>query len=89
MKAYREANSTEADVNAALAYDGLRILVAAMKETRTQLTPERIRDELLKTKNFEGLTGPLTINADREVQRPLYVVRWHGGTPTLVKKFDP
>jgi branched-chain amino acid transport system substrate-binding protein len=88
-KAFRDAFQTEADVHAALAYDGLRILVTAMKETRTQLTPEKIREELLKTKNFAGLTGPLTFNADRELQRPVFVMRWQNGNVTLEKKLDP
>jgi branched-chain amino acid transport system substrate-binding protein len=89
MKAYRDAYQVEADVNAALAYDGFRILLEAMKKTAAQLTPERVREELLKTKDFEGMTGPLTIGADRQVQRPLHVLRWQNGTLTLVKTFGP
>ena len=83
IKAYNAAFHTEADVHSALAYDGFRMLVEAMKKTGTQLTPERIRDELAKTKDFDGLTGPLTITADRQVQRPLFVVRWQKGTLAL------
>ena len=40
-------------------------------------------------KDFDGLTGPLTITADRQVQRPLFVVRWQNGTLTAVKTFNP
>jgi branched-chain amino acid transport system substrate-binding protein len=88
-KAYREAFQTEADVNAALAYDGFRILADAMKRTPTQLTPERLREELLKTKDFEGVTGPLTMTPDRQIARPLFVVRWQNGAAALVKSFAP
>jgi ABC-type branched-subunit amino acid transport system substrate-binding protein len=91
-KSFRDAFPTEAepDVHAALAYDGFRMLVEAMKGTATQLTPERVRDELLnKTKNFAGLTGPLTISADRVVERPLFVVRWQDRVVTPVKGYDP
>ena len=89
MKAYRAAFETTADVHSALAYDGFRMLVEALKRTPTQLTSERIREELLKTKDFEGLTGPLTITADRQVQRTLYVVRWQNGVLKAVKTFAP
>lgn len=91
MKAYHDAfgkdQEKDADVNAALAYDGLRILIEAMKQTPSDLKAEKLRDELLKTKDFPGLTGPLTINADRQVQRPLFVVRWQNGVLTKVKMF--
>ena len=83
IKTYKAAFHTEPDVHSALAYDGFRMLVEAMKKSGTQLTPERIREELAKTKDFDGLTGPLTINADRQVQRPLFVVRWQKGTLAL------
>ena len=78
-KVFQEKFQTEPDVHAALAYDGFRILVEAMKRTSSQLTPERVREELLKTKDFDGLTGPLTITPERQVQRPLFVVRWQNG----------
>lgn len=88
LKAYREMPpKVEAGIHSALAYDGFRMLIEAMKQTPTQLTPEKVREELLKTKDFAGLTGPLTITAERQVQRPLFVMRWQNGTLTLVKTF--
>jgi ABC-type branched-subunit amino acid transport system substrate-binding protein len=91
-KAYREAFQVEADVNAALAYDGFRVLIEAIKQVHPQpFAADRLREELLKIKDFgDGVvTGPLTITPDRQVQRPLYVARWRDGTLTPVKKFDP
>ena len=88
-KSFQDAFQTEPDVNAALAYDGFRILIEAMKKTSAQLTPEKLREELLKIKDFEGLTGPISILPDRQAQRTLYVVRWQNGSVTLVKSFAP
>jgi branched-chain amino acid transport system substrate-binding protein len=88
-KSFREAFQTDPDVHAALAYDGLRMLAEAMKRTTAQLTPEKVRDELANTKDFDGLTGPLTITPERQVQRPLFVLRWQNGKATLVKTFAP
>jgi branched-chain amino acid transport system substrate-binding protein len=77
----------DGDVHAALAYDGMRILVEAMKRTPAQVTPEKLHEELLKTKDFDGLTGPLTITAERQTLRPLHVMRWQNGTVSSVKIF--
>jgi branched-chain amino acid transport system substrate-binding protein len=88
-KAYQEAFKTEADVNSALAYDAFGIMVEAMKRASAQLTPDRVREELLKTKDFPGLTGPLTVTAERQVLRPLFVVRWQNGAATALKTVAP
>ncbi len=85
MKAYKEAFQVEADVQAVLAYDGFRMLVEAVKRANAPLTPDRIREQLLNTKDFDGLTGPLTITADRHVQRSVYAVSWQNGTMKLVR----
>ena len=92
LKAFREMPAkTEADVNAILACTtGLRHVGRGdeAKIAAPQVTPERIREELAKTKEFPGLTGPLTITAERQMQRPLFVMRWQNGVPTtLVKAF--
>jgi branched-chain amino acid transport system substrate-binding protein len=85
VKAYREAFHAEPDVNAALAYDGFRILAAALRQAQ-QPTPERIREHLEKTKDFEGLTGPLSFTADRMTQRPVFLARWQNGILSKVRK---
>ena len=88
-KAYRDANQNDADVHAALAYDGFRILAEAMKNTQSQpFTTERLREKLLEIKDFSGVTGPLTVTADRQVQRPLHVVEWRPGAMTLLKRVE-
>ncbi len=88
-KAFREAFQSDADVHAALAYDSFRILAEALKSIHPQpFTAERLRDELLKTKGFDGVTGPLTITPDRQTQRPLYVARWRQGSLVPDRKFE-
>jgi ABC-type branched-subunit amino acid transport system substrate-binding protein len=86
VNSYRENYGGEADVHAALAYDGVRVLAEALKRAQPQLTPDRVREEMLKTDKFEGLTGPLTVAPDHGVQRALFVMRWQAGALTLIKK---
>jgi branched-chain amino acid transport system substrate-binding protein len=90
VKAFREAFQTEADVNAALAYDGMRMITAAIQHAQpTQPLPERVQEELLKIKDFPGLAGPLTITSDRQVERPIFVLRSENGVVTTLKKLPP
>ncbi|HZZ82094.1 MAG TPA: ABC transporter substrate-binding protein [Gemmataceae bacterium] len=89
IKAYHDAFDKDADVNAALAYDGFRMLVEAFKGTANQLTPDKVREELLRTKDFPGLTGPMTVTPERQVRRPLHVMRWENGAVMHVKTFAP
>ena len=89
VKMYEQKFQARADVHAALAYDAMRMLIEAMKRTPAHVTPEKVREELLKTKDFDGLTGPLTINSERQVQRTLYAVRWQDGVQTSIKTFPP
>jgi branched-chain amino acid transport system substrate-binding protein len=86
VKAYQATFHSEPDVHAAVAYDSFLILADALKRAKPQLTPERLRNALQET-NLEGLTGNLKMNADRQVQRPLFVARWHRGALTTIKKF--
>lgn len=88
-KAYQDAFQTEPDVLAALAYDGFRLFAEALKRTAPINTQERLREELQKTKDFDGVTGTLTFTAERQTQRPLNVVRWQNGKLTAVKTFAP
>lgn len=88
LKSYRDAYQTEADVNAALAYDGLRLLTDAIKRSQpAQLTAEKVREELTKIKDFDGLSGALSITSERQVERTLFVLRWNQGNVTMVKSF--
>lgn len=88
-KAYREAFKVEPDVNSALAYDGFRLFAEALKRAYPNHTGgDKLRDGLLATKDFAGLTGPLTLTAERTVDRPLFVMQWRQGALTLVKKSE-
>ncbi len=75
-------------MHAALAYDGIRIMMEAMK--RAQTPPgERFLEEIGKTKDFMGLTGPLTFGTDRQLRRPIFIVRRAGAVFETLKRYDP
>jgi branched-chain amino acid transport system substrate-binding protein len=77
------------DAGAATAYDAAQLLFDAIK--RAQSTEgAAIRDALAKTKNFQGVTGRITLDANRNALVPVYILRiekggtftWQGGTNT-------
>jgi branched-chain amino acid transport system substrate-binding protein len=62
------------DAGAATAYDAARLLFEAFK--RAQSTESRaVRDALAATKDFPGVTGKITIDAQRNAQVPVYMLR--------------
>ena len=62
------------DAGAAAAYDAARLLFDAFK--RAQSTESAaVRDALAATKDFPGVTGKITIDAQRNAQVPVYMLR--------------
>ena len=62
------------DAGAATAYDAARLLFDAFK--RAQSTESAaVRDALGATKDFPGVTGKITIDAQRNAQVPVYMLR--------------
>lgn len=59
---------------AAQAYDATRLLADAMGRAKTD-TPEGIRDAIAATKNFAGATGSISINAERNAEKPVVIVK--------------
>jgi branched-chain amino acid transport system substrate-binding protein len=89
-KKYRETNRRAPDVHAALAYDNVRLMVEALKAGQSA-APEKIREELLKIKDFPGLTGPLSFTREQHLQRPAFVARvlGPGRIPVVERTFQP
>lgn len=80
---YRERYGVDPDAGAATAYDATRMLFDAIR--RAQSTESAaIRDALAQTKDFPGVTGKITLDANRNAQVPVYILRIEkGGKFTL------
>ncbi|MBP2231221.1 branched-chain amino acid transport system substrate-binding protein [Azospirillum agricola] len=63
----------------AQAYDAVRIMLAAVEKASPNPTREKVRDALAQTKDFPGVTGKTTFNADREAEKELVKVEVKGG----------
>jgi branched-chain amino acid transport system substrate-binding protein len=62
------------DAHAALAYDALRFLADAMQRAGSTEGP-KLRDALGATKNFPGVTGVISMDANRNAVKPAVILK--------------
>ncbi|HEX7956229.1 MAG TPA: ABC transporter substrate-binding protein, partial [Pyrinomonadaceae bacterium] len=80
---YRRLFGSTPDSFAATAYDAARIMLAAV-ERAPALERSAIRDALAATRDFPGVTGPVTFDAERNAVKPVVVIRiGEGGRHTV------
>lgn len=88
IKTFKEKYGHGPDGLAAAAYDATRILLNAI-EAAPEITPQAIRDQLKATKDFEGATGKITINSDRNAEKDAFIVRVEGKALKFVTLLGP
>lgn len=76
------------DAMAALGYDSVMILADAMTRAGTTDGP-KVRDALAATKNFDGVTGLTTINADRNADKPAVILQVKDGKFKYLETINP
>lgn len=75
VDAFKKKNNGEApDGLAAQGYDAMAVLADAMNRA-TDLSGPAIRDALAQTKNFDGVTGTISIDANRNAMKPAVVLK--------------
>ena len=80
---YRAKYGVDPDAGAATAYDAARMLFDAFKRAQSIEKPA-VRDALAQTKDFAGVTGKITLDANRNAHVPVYMLRIEkGGKFTL------
>jgi branched-chain amino acid transport system substrate-binding protein len=88
-KKFRAKSQDEPTVHAALAYDNTRLVVEALQKGQSPLA-DKLREELLKIKDFAGLTGPLSFGADQHLVRTAFIAELRPGkNMTVVKTIAP
>ena len=62
------------DAHAALAYDAARLLFDALARIGST-DSDKLREALAQTKNFAGVTGVISMDADRNAVKPAVVLK--------------
>ena len=88
LAAYSKAYGAEPDSIAALSYDAARVLFDAIRRAGTT-DGKRLRDALAATKGFPGVTGTITMDADRNPVKPAVVLRIEGGKFRFAASVSP
>jgi branched-chain amino acid transport system substrate-binding protein len=88
IKNYQARFGTKPDALAASGYDAARILFEAIK-TAQSVEGQKIRDALASTKEFNGVTGIITINPQRDATKSAVVLQVKGKDFKYVATVNP
>ena len=89
VKEYKERYQNLApDAHAALAYDAARLLFEAIKRAGTT-DGVQLRDALAQTKDFDGVTGLIRIDAQRNAVKPAVVLKLQDASFIYQDKIQP
>ena len=76
------------DAMAALGYDSMRLVADAIKRAEST-DGEKLRKAIAETKDFPGVTGAITIDAERNARKPITVLKIENGEYKLAKTIAP
>ena len=76
------------DAHAALAYDAARVLFDALQRAGTT-DSAKLRDALAQTKDFGGVTGIITMDADRNAIKPAIVLKLKDAASIYQERIQP
>ena len=88
IKKYSKIYGETPDGLAAMGYDAAKVLIAAM-EKAPEISATAIRDEIAKTKDFAGVTGKITLNAERNAVKSAVVVQVEGEKRKYITTIAP
>jgi len=88
VKEYRAQYNDTPDAMAALGYDSAMILADAIKRAGST-DGAKVRDALAATKDFPGVTGNITIDANRNASKPAVILTITNGQFQYVETIKP
>src|SRR5262249_48623748 len=78
VQGYQQKYGKAPDALAALGYDAAMLLFQAMKSAKSLSGPD-LRDAIAQTKDFDGVTGRITINAQRNAEKSAVIIEVTNG----------
>jgi len=88
VRKYKGRHGAVPDSLAAQGYDAARVAIEAM-ERAPDLSGPAIRDALAATKEFAGVTGVITIDADHNAVKPAVILKIEGNDGKFVATVNP
>jgi branched-chain amino acid transport system substrate-binding protein len=88
VQTYRAKYAALPDALAALWYDGARLLSQAVQRAGST-DSAKIRDALAATRDFDGVTGLISIDENRNASKPGVILKIENGEPEMVQEITP
>jgi branched-chain amino acid transport system substrate-binding protein len=88
VQTYRTKYATLPDALAALWYDGAQLLAQAVQRAGST-DPGKVREALAATHNFDGVTGRISIDDNRNASKPGVILEIVNGDPKMVQQITP
>jgi branched-chain amino acid transport system substrate-binding protein len=85
---YKARYSVTPDALAGLGYDAASVLFDAIKRANST-DGAKVRDAIASTKDFDGITGKITIDKDRNAVKPAVVLQVKDGKLQYVETITP
>ena len=88
MKKFKDKHGKIPDAMAALGYDSAMILADAIKRAGTT-EGKALRDAIAKTKDFDGITGKISLDEKRNASKSAVVLTIKDGKFSFVQSLAP
>jgi branched-chain amino acid transport system substrate-binding protein len=89
VDAFKAKYGHKPDALAALAYDAANLLYDSMRHAKS-LSSQDIRDAIAATKDYQGVTGSITMDANRNASKPAVMIKIEKGQFKFAKEIkDP
>ncbi len=92
---YEQMTGKKPDSMAALAHDAMMLLKDAIERASTGAeangipSHKAVRDALAQTKDFQGITGKITMDEHRDAKKPAFVLKIEGKTSPIAYTLAP
>ena len=88
VQAYKAKNGKAPAALVAQGYDAMMILADAIKRAGS-IERKKVRDALAATKNYDGMTGNITIDPNRDANKSAVIVQVKGADFAYLKTINP
>ena len=85
---YERIHGAAPDSIAALSYDAAYLIADAIRRAGST-EGKRVRDALAETRDYPGVTGTITMDADRNPIKPAFILKVEGGKFRFVESIAP
>jgi branched-chain amino acid transport system substrate-binding protein len=88
VKKIRERHGKNPEANAALGYDALQVFANAVRRANS-LDRAVVRDQIAATKDYQGVSGTITMGPDRNPIKPVAMIKIENGQMTFAGWVEP